>query len=500
MAKREGRNFSQMPLDPRVRGDDKLAVSMTAASATEDTRLVRLRAWTTDTLCTREFAIAPASADASFRRYFRISPGAPWHGHATLIAMDAPPPMEDCRPFVHVAQLLASAGLNAPEVLAADHEHGFLLVTDLGTRTYLAELDAASAPALYSDAIDALIRWQHATRDGALPEYDEALLARELHLFPDWYVAKHLNATLSPAQQQTLAQSFRLILDNNLAQPRVFVHRDYHSRNLMVCDPNPGILDFQDAVTGPITYDLVSLLRDAYVEWDEERQIDWAVRYWERARKARLAVAGDFSAFWRDFEWMGVQRQLKVLGIFARLGHRDGKTAYLDDMPRVLGYLRGACKRYRALGPLGALIDEIAGRPPAVVERTADRQSCIPTEYAGELPTTQYRIGRRTGVGHKSATFADRELPDSAGIDGVLGIEVGRGVAIPLADGIEDESGAEADRALQRRYIIQRMGEGVVEIEGQAFQALPSRKGESIVVGIGDGAPGGEIRILGRAE
>jgi aminoglycoside/choline kinase family phosphotransferase len=172
-------------------------------------------------------------------------------------------------------------------------------------------------------------------------------------------VAKHVNLALSPMQQQTLGKAFRLILDNNLAQPRVFVHRDYHSRNLMVCDPNPGILDFQDAVTGPITYDLVSLLRDAYIEWDEERQIDWAVRYWERARKAGLAVAGDFGAFWRDFEWMGVQRQLKVLGIFARLCHRDGKVAYLDDMPRVMGYLRRACKRYRALGPLSAVIDEI---------------------------------------------------------------------------------------------------------------------------------------------
>ena len=350
-----------------MRGDDELAVSMTAASAIEDTRLVRLRAWATETLRTREFTIAPASADASFRRYFRISPGTPWRGHATLIAMDAPPPMENCRPFVHVAQLLTSAGLNAPEVLAADHEQGFLLVTDLGTRTYLSGLDAASASRLYSDAIDALIRWQQATREGALPEYNEALFARELALFPDWYVAKHLTVMLSPAQQQTLARAFRLIIDNNLAQRRVFVHRDYHSRNLMLSDPNPGILDFQDAVTGPITYDLVSLLRDAYVEWDEERQIDWAVRYWERARQARLAVAGDFSAFWRDLEWMGVQRHLKVLGIFARLCHRDGKTAYLDDMPRVLGYLRRACKRYRALGPLGDLIDEIEGRGPAVV-------------------------------------------------------------------------------------------------------------------------------------
>ena len=340
---------------------------MTVELSAEDTRFEWLRAWITTTLRTGEFEISPASADASFRRYFRINPAMPWRGYATLIAMDAPPPMENCRPFVHAAQLLTLAGLNAPLVLATEHDRGFLLVTDLGTRTYLAALDTVSASGLYSDAIDALIRWQRSTRAGALPDYDEALLARELALFPDWYVAKHINLALSPAQQQTLAQAFRLILDNNLAQPRVFVHRDYHSRNLMVSEPNPGILDFQDAVVGPITYDLVSLLRDAYIDWDEPRQIDWAVRYWERARQVGLAVAGDFGEFWRDFEWMGVQRQLKVLGIFARLYHRDGKAAYSDDMPRVMAYLRGACKRYRALGPLGGLIDEIEDRDPVIV-------------------------------------------------------------------------------------------------------------------------------------
>ena len=340
---------------------------MTVELSAEDTRFEWLRAWITTTLRTGEFEISPASADASFRRYFRINPATPWRGYATLIAMDAPPPMENCRPFVHAAQLLTLAGLNAPLVLATEHDRGFLLVTDLGTRTYLAALDTVSASGLYSDAIDALIRWQRSTRAGALPDYDEALLARELALFPDWYVAKHINLALSPAQQQTLAQAFRLILDNNLAQPRVFVHRDYHSRNLMVSEPNPGILDFQDAVVGPITYDLVSLLRDAYIDWDEPRQIDWAVRYWERARQVGLAVAGDFGEFWRDFEWMGVQRQLKVLGIFARLYHRDGKAAYSDDMPRVMAYLRGACKRYRALGPLGGLIDEIEDRDPVIV-------------------------------------------------------------------------------------------------------------------------------------
>jgi hypothetical protein len=231
---------------------------------------------------------------------------------------------------------------------------------------YLDALDEESAPMLYRDAYSALVRWQLASREDTLPPYDDALLRRELALFPDWYVARHLALEITAEQRATLDAAFELILANNLAQPRVFVHRDYHSRNLMVSEPNPGVLDFQDAVYGPITYDLVSLLRDAYIEWDEERQLDWAARYWERARDASLPVAADFSAFWRDFEWMGVQRQLKVLGIFARLYYRDGKDAYLKDMPRVMRYLRGACVRYRELFPLGRLLDQLEQRQPAV--------------------------------------------------------------------------------------------------------------------------------------
>jgi aminoglycoside/choline kinase family phosphotransferase len=331
-----------------------------------DSRLAMLAAWAASALGTRELAIVPASADASFRRYFRITPSRPWRGHATLIAMDAPPPMEDCRPYVHVAQLLAGAGVHAPAVLAADLAQGFLLLSDLGARTYLAALDASSAPRLYSDAIDALIHWQLATRDGELPPYDEALLAREIDLFADWYVGRHLARKLSPAQAARLAEVRRKVLDNNLAQSRVYVHRDYHSRNLMVAQPNPGVLDFQDAVVGPITYDLVSLLRDAYVTWGEELELDWAVRYWERARRAGLPVGEDFGAFWRDYEWMGVQRQLKVLGIFARLSHRDGKTAYVADMPRVMAYLRRAATRYGALAGLAQLLDELEDRKPVV--------------------------------------------------------------------------------------------------------------------------------------
>jgi aminoglycoside/choline kinase family phosphotransferase len=280
--------------------------------------------------------------------------------------MDAPPEREDCRPYVAVAELLAAAQVHAPAVLGKDFERGFLLLSDLGTRTYLDALTPANASELYRDACAALVRWQHASREGLLPPYDRALLRRELDLFPDWYVAKHLGVELSPAQRVVLQEAFGTILDNNLAQPCVFVHRDYHSRNLMLTEPNPGVLDFQDAVFGPITYDLVSLLRDAYVEWDEERQLDWAARYWESARRAGLPMRGDFADFWRDFEWMGVQRQLKVLGIFARLWHRDGKSGYLADMPRVMRYLRAACARYRELAPLLKLLDALEDRRPVV--------------------------------------------------------------------------------------------------------------------------------------
>jgi N-acetylmuramate 1-kinase len=338
--------------------------------ARRDARLDALRDWLAGVLPSGLTAIAPASSDASFRRYFRVTlseaVAVPDRAEraATLIAMDAPPPLEDCRPYVEVARLLSAAGVHAPAVLAADLTQGFLLLSDLGTRTYFDALDAMSAPLLYRDACSALVRWQLASSEDALPPYDEALLRRELNLFPDWYVEKHLGVTLTEPQRATLESTFRLILDNNLAQPRVFVHRDYHSRNLMVTVPNPGVLDFQDAVHGPISYDLVSLLRDAYVEWDEEHQLDWAVRYWERARGAGLPVGADFGAFWRDFEWMGVQRQLKVLGIFARLFHRDGKSDYLKQMPRVMRYLRLACARYRELSPLLALLDQLEQRRP----------------------------------------------------------------------------------------------------------------------------------------
>lgn len=299
------------------------------------------------------FSLEIASADASFRRYLRVR-----HADGTsCIVMDAPPSHEDCRPWLHVQQLFDAAGVHVPEVIAQDLEQGFLVLSDLGDTTYLMVLDAENSPALYSDALDALISIQAASRPGMLPEYDRALLKRELDLFPEWFLSKHHGLALTDAEKATLEKVFDCILTVNLAEPRVFVHRDYHSRNLMVTMPNPGIIDFQDAVYGPISYDLVSLLKDAYVEWDEEVALDWLVRYWERAKKAGLPINADFAAFHRDYEWMGVQRHLKVLGIFARLYHRDGKDGYLKDLPRVAKYLRKACERYADLGFLRKLLD-----------------------------------------------------------------------------------------------------------------------------------------------
>jgi N-acetylmuramate 1-kinase len=327
-----------------------------------DARAFALSQWLTMAQRVPVAGIAPASSDASFRRYFRVTLANAWPGApeaTTLIAMDAPPPMEDCRPFVHVARLLEQAGVHVPHVVGADLAQGFLLMSDLGTRTYASALDEHSASALYDDALDALVRMQRLDCEDALPPYGDALLRRELALFPDWYVARHRMQVLTPAARESLARVFDALVANNLGQPCVFVHRDYHSRNLMVSTPNPGILDFQDAVFGPVTYDLVSLLRDAYVEWSEERQTDFALRYFDRARKAGLPLGRDFGAFWRDFEWMGVQRQIKVLGIFARLDVRDGKRAYIGDMPRVMRYLRRAAGRYRELAPLVALLDAL---------------------------------------------------------------------------------------------------------------------------------------------
>lgn len=333
-------------------------------------RTVLLRDWL-DRLFPRqrpdqEFSLEPASADASFRRYFRLA----LPDGSTRIIMDAPPTHEDCRPFLQVAALFRSSGVHVPEIHAEDLENGFLLLSDLGNTTYLDVLDAATAPRLYGQANAALVDIQLSSRAGALPDYDRALFSRELSLFPDWYIARHLGITLDDKQQGVLQSVFEKILANNLAQPSVFVHRDYHSRNLMVIDgdypANPGIIDFQDAVYGPITYDLASLYRDAYIAWEEKDELDFVIRYWEMARKAGLPVHADFHDFYRDYEWMGAQRQIKVLGIFARLCHRDGKDGYLKDMPRVMTYLRRTCERYLELKPLARLLDQLENRQASV--------------------------------------------------------------------------------------------------------------------------------------
>jgi aminoglycoside/choline kinase family phosphotransferase len=346
-----------------------------------DARLALLGSWLSglpDGLGLSIDSLRPASDDASFRRYFRVDtgpdtrldthPGAAADQPASLIVMDAPPPQENCAPFLHAATVFARSGVSVPRVVAADAPRGLMLLEDFGSTTYLSALSAATAQGLYGDAIDALIRLQLASDPASFPPYDRAQLLRELQLFPEWYVARHKEVRLDAAEQAVLDAAFEAILQNNLAQPQVHVHRDFHSRNLMVLEGarNPGILDFQDAVYGPITYDLVSLLRDAYIRWEEAQIIDWAVRYWERARKAGLPVRADFGDFYRDFEWMGLQRHLKVLGIFARLSHRDGKDRYLADLPLVLRYVQEVAARYVTLAPLSRLIDRIEGRSQRV--------------------------------------------------------------------------------------------------------------------------------------
>jgi aminoglycoside/choline kinase family phosphotransferase len=312
--------------------------------------------------------LTPASADASFRRYLRIGAAA-----GSCVVMDAPPPQEDVRPFVHVAQLIRDAGLNGPQVLEADAAQGFVLLSDLGNRLYLPALrqaNAAEADALMRDAIGALVRWQVQVPAQALPPYDEALLARELALFPEWCVQREFGLRWSDAEQARWQQICRLLIDSALAQPTVAVHRDWMPRNLMVAEPNPGILDFQDAVRGPPTYDIASLLRDAFISWDEEREIDWAVRYWSEAKRAGVplgeAMAADFGEFWRALEWMGLQRHLKVLGIFCRLKHRDAKPAYAEDLPRFFAYATKVALRYAPLKPLLALLEPMSGLRPTV--------------------------------------------------------------------------------------------------------------------------------------
>ncbi|HVA54250.1 MAG TPA: phosphotransferase [Gammaproteobacteria bacterium] len=319
-------------------------------------RYAQLQTWAADALHLQTLRLEPISVDASFRRYFRISIGA-----RSYIVMDAPPPQEDCRPFVRIARLLKDAGVHAPEILAEDLAQGFLLLTDLGQQSYLDVLQADNADALMTDAITVLIKWQQASQPEVLPAYDRFLLHRELSLFQEWYVQRHMKITLTDAELGILEATFKILEDSALVQPRVYVHRDYMSRNLMVSTPNPGVLDFQDAVYGPITYDLVSLFKDAFISWEQQRVDVWRKQYWQLARQAGLAVPA-LPEFERASDWMGMQRHLKVLGIFARIHYRDGKSGYLEDTPRFLNYVRETGRLYKEFMPLLSLLDSIESR------------------------------------------------------------------------------------------------------------------------------------------
>ncbi len=343
-------------------------------SPATDTRLDEAISWLsnappTDKAAGEWTSIATASADASFRRYFRVTSAT----GATAIVMDAPPPQEDVRPFVNMSHLLAEGGVHVPALLAADEANGFLLLGDMGSTTYLSALQTANAnerDAFFADAIATLVQLQRidpGRARAALPQYDAALLRREITLFPDWYLDRHCRAALTDDEKNSLERVYATLIASALAQPTVLVHRDYMPRNLMVTpERNPGVLDFQDAVIGPITYDVASLMRDAFLSWEEPQIIDWVVRYWDQAKKAGLPVRADFSEFYREMEWMGLQRHLKVMGIFARINYRDGKPKYLADTPRFVAYVRHAAKRYQAFAPLLRLFDRLEGNAATV--------------------------------------------------------------------------------------------------------------------------------------
>jgi aminoglycoside/choline kinase family phosphotransferase len=327
-------------------------------------RQQELTAWVAGALKLESPVLAPASADASFRRYFRTSAAG-----RSYVIMDAPPPQEDCRPFVRIAGLMRDAGVHVPTILAEDLGRGFLLLEDLGTQTYLDVFKGTTAEAsrLFEAALGALVLWQKASRPGVLPPYDRTLLHRELMLYPDWYVTKHLKLELSALETVTLQDAFRLLEDSALAQPQVYVHRDYMPRNLMLSEPNPGVLDFQDAVHGPLTYDVASLFKDAFLSWPGEQIMAWRCLYRERALAAGLPVP-ELAEFERACDWMGMQRHLKVMGIFARINYRDGKPHYLKDTPRFLTYIRDTGKLYKEFTPLLRLMDNLEKRSQEIVE------------------------------------------------------------------------------------------------------------------------------------
>lgn len=339
-----------------------MTVQTPAAPANSESRLRALRDWLTGPLALDVRSLAPASSDASFRRYFRL--GTP---NGTVIAMDAPPARENSQPFVDVTHLLQQTGLNVPHILAQDLSQGFLLLTDLGEQTYYQAvqqgLNDARLQSLYRDAIAALVQMQSASATH-LPRYDQPRLLDELSLFSDWYVETHRQASLDDSEKEILARTFQILTEHNAKAATVFVHRDFHSPNLIVhtgpdTHKNPGIIDYQDAVAGPITYDIASLVMDARTTWEEPQQLDWAIRYWQAAREAGLPVDDDFARFHVAYEWMGLQRNLRVLGVFARLSHRDGKHHYLDHMPRVSQYIRQVARRYDVFHPLLRILDRV---------------------------------------------------------------------------------------------------------------------------------------------
>ena len=332
----------------------------------QDVRLQHLKVWLDEQLAilfadqgwgaVPPATLTAASSDASFRRYFR------WEGEGrSFVVMDAPPPQENCKPFVDIAFLLAKSGINVPKIYAEDLERGFLLLSDLGNKTYLDVIDGENADALFSDALQALLAFQQLPMVAPLPSYDVALLRRELELFPEWYVKRELGIEFDAAQQQQWQAASELLIDSALAQPKVLVHRDYMPRNLMLSEPNPGVLDLQDAVYGPVTYDVTCLFKDAFLSWPEERVRGWLETYWQQASALNIPVQADFEDFLRASDLMGVQRHLKVIGIFARICHRDGKPRYLADVPRFFAYIEAVIARRPELADLQALLASLRG-------------------------------------------------------------------------------------------------------------------------------------------
>jgi aminoglycoside/choline kinase family phosphotransferase len=330
-----------------------------------DARLTELKAWLRGLDLPHGIDIdtlRPASSDASFRKYYRLQSGS-----TTVIAMDAPPQHEDCQPFIEVAAMLAQGGLKVPAILAQDTRAGFLLLSDLGHQTFYqaiqAGLDDVQLQTLYRGALRALVQIQKIPAS-TLPAYDADRLMQELTVFPEWYAQTHCQVVLGDTEMNTLHAVFEALVADNSRQSTVLVHRDFHSPNLMVGDTAnaPGIIDFQDALAGPISYDIASLVMDARTTWEEPQQLDWAIRYWEAAKTAGLAISPDFADFHREYEWMSLQRNLRILGVFARLSHRDGKHGYLDHIPRVSNYARQVAGRYSELRPLLRILDKLEDR------------------------------------------------------------------------------------------------------------------------------------------